>query len=100
MNHKISDLIQHNRIFAWLALATGAILLVPLVAMQFTSDVNWSAKDFLAMGILLFTAGGLFILVSRKVSGKNRLVAGIVILVAFLYIWAELAVGIFTNLGS
>lgn len=100
VNHKTSGLIQDNRIFAWLALVTGAILLVPLVAMQLTSEVNWSAGDFLAMGLLLFTAGSLSILVSRKFSGKNRLVAGIVILAAFLYIWAELAVGIFTNLGN
>ncbi|MBT8062844.1 MAG: hypothetical protein KJO85_09170 [Gammaproteobacteria bacterium] len=86
--------------FAWIAVATGLILLIPLIAMQFTTEVNWDAPDFLVAGLLLLGAGSLFVLSSRMVPSKHRLVLGVVFAVAVAYIWAELAVGVFTNLGS
>lgn len=95
-----NKLILHNRVFAWLAVATGTLLLVPLVAMQFTAEVDWDATDFLVMGSLLFTAGSVFVLIARQVKEKHRLPAALLVAAAFLYVWAELAVGIFTDLGS
>lgn len=100
MNHKSNDLISRNKIFIWLALATLTLLLIPLVAMQFTSEVRWDETDFIVMGVLLFGISSLFVLVARKVPRKRRVVIGGIFLLAFLYIWAELAVGVFTNLGS
>jgi hypothetical protein len=38
--------------------------------------------------------------VSRKMPQKYWGVIGVVFAAAFFYVWAELAVGIFTNLGS
>jgi len=90
---------MQNKVFAWLAIGTAVTLLVPLVAMQFAADVKWTLTDFITMGALIFGMGSLFILLARKIK-KNRLITGAVFLLAFLYIWAELAVGIFTNLGS
>ena len=92
--------MSQNSIFGWIALATVAILLIPLVAMQFTPEVRWDAADFVTMGSLLFVTGSLFVLAARRVSRKRRLLVAIFFLAAFLYIWAELAVGVFTNLGS
>lgn len=100
MKQEQNDLIQHNRIFIWLAVATGALLLVPLAAMQLTSAVAWNTTDFIVMGLLLFGAGSLFVLVARKASRRRRVVVGIIVAAVFLLIWAELAVGVFTNLGS
>jgi len=70
--------------------------MIPFLAMQFTTEVNWSVADFLIMGLLLL-AGGLAIdLVLRKISGsRNRLITSGIILLVFLLIWAELAVGVF-----
>lgn len=94
-----NNFLMRNRIFAWIALATGLILLIPLLAMQFTSEVNRNIEDFLVMAFLLFGTGSLFVLVSRKWP-CHRVVMGIMFAAVFLYIWAELAVGIFTNWGS
>ncbi len=100
MTQKDDSLIFRNSIFAWIAAVTAAVLLIPLVAMQFTTDVRWNETDFLVMGALLFGLGSLFVLASRRVSRKRRSLLGVGFVAAFLYVWAELAVGIFTNLGS
>ena len=72
------------------------ILLLPLIAMQFTGDVNWSLRDFVIMGILLYGTGLTIELVMRKVqNNKKRLLYCVAILGALFLIWAELAVGIF-----
>jgi uncharacterized membrane protein YgdD (TMEM256/DUF423 family) len=77
-------------------LGTGAILLVPLVAMRFTREVNWSPLDFLVAGILLAGIGSLYVLLTRKLrTGPQRRVVGGGLLLTLLLVWAELAVGIF-----
>ncbi len=72
------------------------LLLIPFIAMQFTSEVNWSPLDFVIMGILILTAGLICETVIRKVKDhNNRIVFCVVILAVLLLLWAELAVGIF-----
>ena len=94
------DIVFHKNTFIWIAIFTGAILLIPLIAMQFTDEVNWSIADFVVMSLLLFGMGSLFVLISRKTAKKHRVYLALIFLVAFLYIWAELAVGVFTSLGD
>ncbi len=74
----------------------GALLLIPLIAMQFTKEVDWNIFDFLIMGILLSGTGFLCELVLRQAkSTQSRiLICGLVIFL-FLLTWVELAVGIF-----
>jgi len=100
MRQEASDLILRNSVFIWIALATGAILLIPLIAMQFTTEVNWDATDFIAMGSLLFGSASLFVLAARRAPPKHRSLIGGLFIAAFLYLWAELAVGVFRNLGT
>jgi hypothetical protein len=72
------------------------LLLIPLIAMQFTSEVDWKISDFIIMGILLSGTGVLCELTLRKIQSiPNRIIICAAILGAFLLIWAELAVGIF-----
>ena len=79
-----------------IALVALAVLLVPLVAMQFTTEVNWSVADFVVMGTLLFAVGLALELVTQKITNQShRTIAKIIIVLLFLLIWAELAVGVF-----
>ena len=75
---------------------TGILLLIPLIAMQFTNEVNWKLADFIIAGILLFGFGVLINYASIKIKNKTlRIIAVIAIIFLLLLIWAELAVGIF-----
>jgi len=92
--------LMQNSIFAWLGIATVLLLCIPLVAMGFTSAVNWGLLDFVLMALILFSGGSIFILLARKVPRQQWIYLGAVIALAVLYIWAEFAVGIFTDIGS
>jgi hypothetical protein len=71
------------------------ILMVPLAAMQFTDEVNWSLSDFLVMGTLLFGTGSLLVwAVTLAEHLVYKLGMGIAIGTTFLMIWANLAVGL------
>ena len=75
---------------------TAALLLVPLVAMQFTGEVNWTLSDFVIAGVLLAGTGLAYVLSTMKMSSaRARTVVGIVLAVALALVWAELAVGVF-----
>lgn len=74
----------------------AAILLIPLIAMQFTDEVAWSLFDFVIMGMLLLGTGLLMELAWRKASNStSKIIYLLIIAGVFLLVWAELAVGIF-----
>jgi hypothetical protein len=82
--------------FIRIAIVVGLILLVPLVAMQFTDEVGWDLADFVVMGALLFGAGlALDFAVKKLIAPAYQALAVIAIVIIFLLMWAELAVGIF-----
>jgi hypothetical protein len=74
----------------------ASILAIPLIAMQFTNEVQWDLRDFVAAGILLLSTGLAIELVIRNMkTGTSRTIVLIAILIALFLIWAEMAVGIF-----
>lgn len=76
-------------------IVTICILLIPLIAMQFTSEVQWSPSDFAIMGMLLLVTGlGFEYLTSRKEAPAYKIAAGLSILTAFLLTWGNMAVGL------
>lgn len=82
-----------RRIAGW----AGAllILLVPLVAMQFSDDVNWGVGDFLFAGILILGTGSLFELAVWTTGNiAYRAGAGVALAAAFMLVWITGAVGI------
>jgi hypothetical protein len=81
------------RVAGW---SVAALLLVqPAVAMQFTSQVNWSGGDFLLMGALLGGAGlGIELAVRKSASPAYRAGAALALLAGFLTVVVNGAVGI------
>jgi hypothetical protein len=84
-----------NKNILLIAFAVALILLVPLIAMQFTDEVDWSPFDFVVAGALLFGTGLAFELITRQ-AGANayRAAVGVALLAALLLVWINLAVGI------
>ncbi len=74
----------------------GLLLIIPLIAMQLTDEVEWSLIDFIIMGTLLLITGLMGEIIFKKVKKyKHRVILYVVVAIIFFLIWAELAVGIF-----
>jgi hypothetical protein len=84
-----------NKNIIRIALVTAFILLLSLVAMRFTAEVNWTWSDFVVAGTLLFGAGLMYDLIARKAGSiAYRFAVGIAVAAALLLVWINLAVGI------
>jgi hypothetical protein len=78
-----------------LILIVVILLLIPLIAMEFTTEVNWNLFDFLASGALFFGTGQIIIFGIRKIKNiKYRILFCVFVLIFFLLFYVELAVGI------
>ncbi|CAN5822657.1 hypothetical protein BH23ACT11_BH23ACT11_26560 [soil metagenome] len=78
-----------------LALVTALLLLVPLLAMQFTGEVVWTLFDFVFAGALIFGTGLTYVLVARRIDKiAYRAAVGVALAAAFILVWANGAVGI------
>ena len=72
------------------------LLLIPLIAMQFTNEVNWNLADFIVAAILLLGTGfPIDFIIKRVKKAKYRIALSLAVVMMLLLIWAELAVGIF-----
>lgn len=81
------------RIVVWGGAA--ALLLVPLMAMQFTDEVQWTGSDFAIFGAMLAVPLGVLELAVRATgSMAYRAAVAVALGAAFLMTWANLAVGI------
>jgi hypothetical protein len=81
------------RIAPWVTAAL--ILLLPLVAMQFTDEVVWDETDFAVIGVMLFGACGAYELAARMTGNiAYRAAVGVAVVAAFILIWINLAVGV------
>ena len=93
-NDDLNELWKILRMLGWSAVAL--IMLAPAVAMRFTTEVNWTASDFVFAGVLLIGGGAVIELVAWRVKnpairiGFSLFVIGVVGLV-----WVEAAVGLF-----
>ena len=81
--------------------SAALLLLLPLVAMQFTNEVNWDETDFIVFGAMLLAACGTYELAARKTGNSAyRAAVGVAVAAALLLVWMNLAVGIIGNEGN
>ena len=111
MKTKNNSILRQNKIFIWIAIATLLLLSIPLLLMTLKIPlydpgsgyevINWDLTDFIVMGVLIFSTCSLFAVTARKIQKKShRIALTLAFLLGFIWLWAELAVGIFTNLGN
>jgi hypothetical protein len=103
MQTKFNNLIMHDNVFAYIAVATGILMSVPMVmtSLNPSAHINggtgggwdWSAGDYLVMAVLIFSTASLFVLSARRFR-KHRLALGLTFLLALIVLWVHLAVGI------
>lgn len=80
----------------WALILPVMILLLPIGAMLFTHEVNWGPADFLVAAILLYGASLSIYAVKTKIQSPGiRTGMMVLILLAVLLLWLELAVGLF-----
>ncbi|MFT6735089.1 MAG: hypothetical protein ACJAS9_003292 [Polaribacter sp.] len=76
-----------------ISIVTITILLIPFVAMQFTSEVSWHLGDFVVAGLLIFGSGYFYKTLTKNSNRIGiKIIIGTIILILFLLIWAVLAV--------
>jgi len=90
---------QAARVALW-SLA-GLLLLAPLVAMRFTTEVNWGPEDFIFAGLVFGTVGLVAELTVRRTrSLAARAGAAFAVAAAFAIVWANAAVGMIGDEGN
>ena len=76
------------------------LLTVPLIAMQFTDEVVWTATDFVVAGALLLSTGLVYERLTRSAPTiYYHIACALALLTALLLVWVSLAVGIIGNEG-
>ena len=75
-----------------------SLVIITLASGIYTGKTLWSLFDFVLMSAMLSATGFLLVFVNKKLETKNRkyFLTAIIIL-AFLLVWAELAVGLFNT---
>jgi cation transport ATPase len=80
-----------KRLSVW-AVIVVVLMQVPLIAMQFTTEVNWTAGDFVFAFVLLFGSALFYELATRNMKNSNRRIAvGLVIFMILAFVWVAAA---------
>lgn len=98
MKDRSQNFLERNKDFSGVFLGTACILLIPLISMQFTSEVNWQIGDFIVAAIMLSGVGITYKLIARKrITVIYKCALGLALFAGIFLIWANLAVGLIGN---
>ena len=85
-----------NKRYIVIVISVLFLLLIPLIAMQFTRNVYWTWVDFLvAAGFLLSTVLTIDVIIRSIKKLSYRVMLIVVVIAIFIILWTELSVGIF-----
>ncbi len=85
----------------WVWGAAACLLALPLVAMQFTREVNWTGADFLVFAIMLGAACTIYELGAKMSSNSAyRAATAIAAVAGFVIVWVNIAVGVIGDEGD
>lgn len=88
-------MIKRKRLVLIMGIAS-LLLALPLIAMQFSDEVDWSGGDFLMAGGMLYGSGLLIEMILRKLRATTwRIVLSFGVVLVLLILWIEMAVGVF-----
>jgi len=94
------EAMNTNRSTIGIVLAPASILLLPLLAMQFTDDMAWGVFDFVLAGVLLMGIGLVYALVRNAGDLAYRAAVGIAIATALFLVWMVGALGVIGETGD
>lgn len=88
-------MVLSKRLIFLIGVSTS-LLLIPLIAMQFSNDVDWKFNDFLIAAALFYGLSLVIEAVLQNFRRKHLRIALIcAALLIFLLLWIEMAVGLF-----
>ena len=86
---------MRKRLALWAAVL-AIVLMIPALG-----NWPWTPGDYIAAAVLLLVAACTYEVGTRNISSASRRAAiGVAVAALLLLVWAELAVGVFTNWGS
>jgi len=71
------------------------LLLVPFILTNLFEGFNWGVEDFIIAGLLIFSCLSVVSYIKEKLGNQNKTITIILVIILFLIIWIELAVGVF-----
>lgn len=88
-----------TNIFLRPAIVTLVLLLIPVIGMRVSDGWQWTLFDFIFMGVLIFGTGLLLEYAIKKAARNKfyKIAAGIGLVVMFLLVWVNAAVGIISE---
>ena len=84
-------MINRNKRLIVILICAASLLLIPLIAMRFTAEVDWTPIDFAVMGVMLLVTGLAIEVALRTVRVTWAKVAAVAAIVfGFVMVWGTL----------
>ncbi len=75
----------------------NSILFIPIMGTMISEEFQWDIGDYMIAGLMLNILGIVLLIIHRYIDNKQlRFSVLAITIVAFILMWVELAVGIFT----